>query len=528
MTIARFFRTGLLAAAALLLAAPLPPALAADSQPSPASEKLPPGIAWFKGDVDAAFAAAKASNKPLFLYWGASWCPYCSQVKATIFNRQAFIERSRHFIPVYLDGDLASAQKLGARFRVRGYPSMILFKPDGSEIVRLPGEVDSGRYLQVLNAGLGASRPFKDTLQSGLAAPATLKPEEWRLLAFHSWESGEDQVIAAKDLPRTLQRLAQSASPGEAATRLALNAMVASATAKASDAADVDKPAAAARLTKLLGDPGSARAYSDIFCNSAGELVKYLAAGDNPQSAALVKTYQAALQKLAADQTLSKTDRVNALAAQVAIARVDSPTGALDAGLVKALRNGVAQADKATTDQYERQSVVHAASSALRDAELLDDSDALLKAELKRSHAAYYFMSALAANAKKRGDKTGALNWYEQAYQASKGPATRVQWGAGYANNLLDLAPEDETRIEKTVDQLVGELADAPDIFYERNARSLNRLGSKLLAWNKEGKHKAAFDRLHARLDGVCAKLPANDGQKAVCQGVLDPKRPAA
>ncbi len=68
-------------------------------------------------------------NQPLFLYWGAVWCPPCNQVKATVFNRQGFIARSRFFVPVHLDGDSPSAQKLGARFKVRGYPTMILFRP---------------------------------------------------------------------------------------------------------------------------------------------------------------------------------------------------------------------------------------------------------------------------------------------------------------------------------------------------------------------------------------------------------------
>jgi len=68
------------------------------------------GIAWRKGDVDAAFVQAKADRKPLFLYWGAVWCPPCNQVKATLFNRQDFIDRSSHFIPVYIDGDSPGAQ----------------------------------------------------------------------------------------------------------------------------------------------------------------------------------------------------------------------------------------------------------------------------------------------------------------------------------------------------------------------------------------------------------------------------------
>ena len=41
-------------------------------------------------------------------------------------------------------------------------------------------------------------------------------------------------------------------------------------------------------------------------------------------------------------------------------------------------------------------------------------------------------MHSLADNAKKRGDNAAALDWYRQAYDASKGPATRLQWGANY------------------------------------------------------------------------------------------------
>ena len=94
----------------------------ADEVPTTRDSHLPRGIDWFDGDVDAAFAAASAAPKPLFLYWGAEWCPPCAQIKATIFSRREFQERSRLFVPVYLDGDTPSAQKQGERFGVVGYP----------------------------------------------------------------------------------------------------------------------------------------------------------------------------------------------------------------------------------------------------------------------------------------------------------------------------------------------------------------------------------------------------------------------
>ena len=112
-----------------------PTATAPQPPPRPPPEHAEAGIAWRQAandaEVDAAFASARSENKPVFVYWGAKWCPPCNQVKATLFNRQDFIERSRAFVPVYVDGDSPGAQKIGARFKVSGYPTMVLFTPAG-------------------------------------------------------------------------------------------------------------------------------------------------------------------------------------------------------------------------------------------------------------------------------------------------------------------------------------------------------------------------------------------------------------
>ncbi|WP_455732172.1 thioredoxin family protein, partial [Burkholderia stabilis] len=218
----------LFAAASAAFAAAAPQGTTVSSA-SPEGAHLPPGIAWQHGDVDAAFALAKRTGKPLLLYWGAVWCPSCNQVKSTIFSQQAFKTRSSFFVPVYLDGDTESAQKLGERFKVHGYPTMILFRPDGTEVTRLPGEADLDRYMQALSLGMTAAHPVRQTLANALKNGASLTPDEWRLLADYSWDTDGALPVQADRVAETLQTLAQRARAAGAkaeAARFALKSAV--------------------------------------------------------------------------------------------------------------------------------------------------------------------------------------------------------------------------------------------------------------------------------------------------------------
>jgi len=490
------------------------------------------GIAWRKGDVDAAFAAAKAANKPVFLYWGAVWCPPCNQVRATIFNREDFIERSRYFVPVYIDGDGPGAQQLGARFKVSGYPTMVLFNSDGREITRLPGEVDADQYMRVLAMGMNGARPVKDTLAAALSGDATskpasarLSPEDWRMLAYYSWETDEQQLISRDQMAPTLERLARSCPPEQRETvaRLELRALAAAATAK--DAKPHDDKAASERVTRVLTDSKMAREDFDLLTNYADKIAGYVTAPKTPQRADLAKVWSTALARLAADPSVSTADRLTAMQAQVDLARVDAPRGAIPEALLKEVREQVARADRETTDSYARQSVISAAAELLTEAGLLDESDTLLTAELKRSHSPYYFMIGLALNAKKRGDKALALDWYGKAYAAADGPATRLQWGASYVGALIDLAPQDSARIEKAALNVIGDIDAIPATFYGRSQRSLDRIAKKLVAWNKDQQHGASLARIRAQMAAVCAKLPEDNPSRATCDQLLGTRK---
>ncbi len=509
---------------ALAFAAPLG-GLAAAGPPST-------NVAWLSAaadaDIERAFAKARAEAKPVLLYWGATWCPPCNQLKATLFNRQDFAAQSRAFVAVHIDGDRPAAQKLGARFKVSGYPTLVLFTAGGSEITRLPGSADAPQVMALLQAGLAGGRPIAAVLADARAGKA-ITANEWRMLSFHSWETDDSGLVARADRPHVLTELAvrcqaQTQGDTETSTRLWLKALA------ASDDGKGVKPDAALRqrVQRVLADAALARTHMDVLIGGADDIVKALASEDGAERAPLVAQFDTVLKRFQADATLSRGDRLSALTARVALARLGQPKDStqpkLAAPLVQEVRDAAARQDREITDGYERQAVITEAAYLLGQAGLWTESDALLKANLAKSHSPYYLMSQLGGNARKLGKPEEALRWYQQAFDKSEGPATRLQWGASYINALVDLAPADAARIEKAASQLFAEAALDKGAFHERSARSLQRVGKKLASWNADGKHAATVKRLQDQLDRVCAKVDAADGQRATCAGVLPSK----
>jgi hypothetical protein len=334
------------------------------------------------------------------------------------------------------------------------------------------------------------------------------------MLAFYSWDTDEQQILPQKELPAVLKQLA-AACPGDTAgadTRLFLKAWA------ASDGKAKPEAAARDRLLVVLRDAEPSRVHMDVLSYNAVELTRALSTAKTPERQQLLEAYDASLTGLSNDATLSRADRLTALYARAQLAHIDAPKDAKPAvpqALLADVREHVARADRETTDGYERQSVITTAAD-------------LLKANLTKSHSPYYLMLGLAGNAKKRGDKAEALHWYEEAFNRSEGPATRLQWGATYVNALVELAPQDEPRIEKAAQQVFTEAAAQPNAFYERSARALTRVGDKLVAWQKAPEHRDVVKRLQGQLDGVCRSLPEADGQRSTCEGLLKPAaRPA-
>jgi thioredoxin-like negative regulator of GroEL len=556
----------------------LPGAALAQAAATPASARINPpstNVAWqaaaTEADMARLFALARSAKKPLLMYWGATWCPPCNQLKATFFNRQDFAALSASFVAVHVDGDRPGAQQLGRQYKVAGYPTVVVFNASGSEITRLPGEVDAAQMMAVLQQGLAGGRSVKAVMADALAGLA-VTPAEWRLLAFYSWDTDEQQLLPKDQQAATLAMLAKQidlptpSADTTTATRLWLKALAARETTLpprslpqatppaplpatlpttlppaplvVSSAASgpittgafaLELAADRERLLRVLANPALCRSVADVLVNQADDLARAVWLVLNPTAPlpASAAPLDAALQRLQADTTLSRSDRLSALQARVELARLHLPKDelrpALAAPLVQSLREQVARDEREITDGYERQAVITAAAYALTRGGLWAESDALLQANLAKSHSPYYLMSQLATNARKQGQTEAALRWYGQAFDGSVGPATRLQWGTAYLGALVDLAPQDAPRIEKTASRLLTEAAADPSAFEARSGRALQRMGTKLVGWNTGGAPAAVVKRLQAQLQGLCPRVPVDGGQRAACQGLFSP-----
>ena len=415
-------------------------------------------IEWFNGDLDAAFALARAQQRPLFLYWGAVWCPPCNRVKAEIFARDEFIRRSASVLCFHLDGDSAGAQAQAAQHQLRSYPTLVLYAPDGGEITRLPCELDGELFAAAFDTALAvhaAGSNAATAMQAALSGARALSAGEWSLLSHYSWDTDEGKLLGERDLAATLSTLA-AAAQAEAAVRLQLHAQLAAGSADAE------------ALLAVFSDARLARANMDILGNSGINLIKIASRREE-----LVAALGAAAAQWADDFWLGAPDRLAAVRLQMRLTRLVAPTHSLQ----EQVRQRVEAALAESTDPYERHPLVNTAVSTLNDAGLTAQAEQVLLAELPRSHSPYYFMLSLASSARRRGDTEGVLEWYGKAWHAATGPATRLQWGVTYLNSLIDLAPHDVPRIEQARQGLQADIVAAgPDAYQQRNLSQLQKL----------------------------------------------------
>lgn len=483
------------------------------------------GIDWFDGTVDDAFAVAKESGKPIYLYWGAVWCPPCHAIAATIFKSPEFIERSKLFVPVYLDGDTTNAQVYGERFGVRGYPTMVVFDSSGVELTRIPGGLDVQAYANILDVTLNNSSSTSDVITAVMSGEVALSPAECTLLAYHSW--GQDaRILEQYDDAEAFLRMHSACPSDQTVERSILYMAWLDTVLEAGDdelvwLSEDEITASRREVQAMLDDPNLVAANIFAVLFSGPELTAALTDPESEERAALKRSFHREFDRLASDESVYLRERIYTLIGKVRFERMDDEDAEISERLQREIQEMTTWADESTPSVYERQPIINALANVLTEADMDDVAKPLLLAELERSKQPYYYMVTIADIEERAGNPEAAIVWLKKAHEATRGPATRFQWGYYYLNGLLQMAPDDMQGIRETTVELIAELQESGG-FYQRPKAQLGRLEKRLLTWSEEHGGAATLEEIRDSVRAVCRATPGDDDSLETCESFLE------
>ena len=118
-------------------------------------------------DFNAALAKAKAEKKPLLVdFTGSDWCGWCIKLDKEVFSKDAFKTfANTELVLVEIDFPnrkkqskalKAQNKELAKKYGIRGFPTILLFSPDG-EVIGKTGYQAGGpeAYVKHLRELLG-------------------------------------------------------------------------------------------------------------------------------------------------------------------------------------------------------------------------------------------------------------------------------------------------------------------------------------------------------------------------------------
>ncbi len=108
------------------------------------------GVAWVDS-YEAALKLAGEQNKSIVLDLSASWCGFCRKMASEVYPSQEFVDYSRNhvFVRFFADTD-PQGRRLAEKFRIEGFPTIIVLDSQGNELGRLVGFRPSARLIQDL------------------------------------------------------------------------------------------------------------------------------------------------------------------------------------------------------------------------------------------------------------------------------------------------------------------------------------------------------------------------------------------
>ncbi|MBN2163274.1 MAG: thioredoxin family protein [Pontiellaceae bacterium] len=107
-------------------------------------------VSWFHGYTEAQEKAVQ-SDKPMVLFFTATWCVPCRIMKRTVWaDEQVTTEVNEQFIPLMLYADDPDMAGVFKRYGVMATPTTIITDPRGNVLDWVQGKIEKNDFLNFL------------------------------------------------------------------------------------------------------------------------------------------------------------------------------------------------------------------------------------------------------------------------------------------------------------------------------------------------------------------------------------------
>ncbi len=203
--------------------------------------------ASFHKKVDEALAAAKTSNKLIFVDFFAEWCTWCHRFDREIVPSEAFQNATKDMVLLRVDTeDRGEGTAFARKYNVSRLPTFVILTPQASIAAVIQGYAPAPEFAQRMNGELARFRKLQADLKDeksktpqqrleiateltarleygaaiprlqklAASAPAGVKEEASYVLGYAQWASGK-----ADDAMASLNRFLASGAKGDPVER---------------------------------------------------------------------------------------------------------------------------------------------------------------------------------------------------------------------------------------------------------------------------------------------------------------------
>lgn len=444
---------------------------------------------WYQGTVENAFKEAEKSKKPIFIYWGATWCPPCNEIKKEVFAAPDFAEIMKPFIAIYLDGDDEEAQIWGEKLGASGYPTILVLNTKGAEVVRLDHGLDFNEFKVAMAAALAQQSPLAQIIERLEKKEMSLA--DWPLLAYSSAEHWRGVKLSTDEKLNLFEKLMESVPPSMPLIKVQLQKKWLSQKIEHKNGEPLEPEEAhlvIECLNKMLeSESGRMSLRHFIIFDSVEVMAALRRSGSHKAYDKLKGDLLIAARELVKNPQISLDLRLWASALEWSFFKLENDGQAVPLAMRQKIKAAVATADLLAKTEYERKSVIAGAAYLLSEVGDVGGAYDLLFQEQKESNTPWYYQSALAKLELNRGRHEQARLWSRRARDQARGRATKIQWAASDLLLQLDLKKKvPDLDIGPALESFYTSVFSQPDGFLGRNNLRAVRVAGQIAPLLKE------------------------------------------